>query len=138
MAAQRGKDMLLKLRDPVGDAYVTVAGLRTRRLVFDQQTVDITDSDSAGRWRELLGGSGVRRASLSASGIFKDQASDALLRSQFFSADPAEIELVIPDFGTLTGEFMVSGLEYSGNHDGEITFDLALESASELAFSEAA
>jgi TP901-1 family phage major tail protein len=137
MAAQRGKDMLLKMRDPLANAYVTIAGLRTRRLVFDQQTVDITDSESAGRWRELLGGSGVRRASLSAAGIFKDKASDALLRSRFFNADPVDVELIIPDFGTLSGQFLVSGLEYAGNHDGEVTFDLALESASALTFVEA-
>ena len=73
MASQRGKDLLLKFWDGAG--FATVAGLRTKRISFNAQTVDITDSQSAGRWRELLDGAGIQRASVSASGIFKDAAS---------------------------------------------------------------
>lgn len=137
MAAQRGKDILLKTRDETGLAYVTVAGLRTKRLVLNQQSVDITDSQSAGRWRELLGGTGVRRASLSASGLFKDKASDTQLRTAFFDSETTDYQLIMPDFGTLSGRFMITALEYAGNHDGEVTFDIALESAGELIFAEA-
>lgn len=79
MAAQKGRDLLLKLNNGAG--FTTVAGLRSKRLSFNAQIVDVTDSESAGRWRELLGGAGVQRAALSGSGIFKDQASDALVRS---------------------------------------------------------
>ena len=82
MTAQKGKDLLIKIDD--GGAYVTIAGLRARRLAFNAQAVDITDAESAGRWRELLGGAGVQRASLSGGGLFKDQASDALTRAVFF------------------------------------------------------
>jgi TP901-1 family phage major tail protein len=49
MAAQRGKDMLLKLRDDAG-TFISVAGLRSRRLVFDTEAVDITHAESAGRY----------------------------------------------------------------------------------------
>lgn len=84
MVAQKGKDLLLKINN--AGSYVTVAGLRTKRLAFNAQAVDITDGESAGRWRELLGGAGVQRASLTASGIFKDGGSDALVRSVFSQA----------------------------------------------------
>ncbi|MGB7431455.1 MAG: phage major tail protein, TP901-1 family [Ahrensia sp.] len=137
MAAQRGKDILLKTRDATTSAFVTVAGLRTKRLVLNQQSVDITDSQSAGRWRELLGGTGIRRAALSASGIFKDAASDAQLRAAFFDSQTTDYQLIMPDFGTLSGAFLITALEYAGNHDGEVTFDIALESAGELQFLEA-
>jgi len=40
----------------------------------------------------------------------------------------------VPDFGTVEGPFQVSTLEYAGQHDGEMTFDLALESAGQLSF----
>ena len=43
-------------------------------------------------------------------------------------------QIVIPDFGVMTGDFHIAALEYSGRHDGELTFELALESAGELAF----
>lgn len=132
MVAQKGRDLLLKVEDDQG--FVTVAGLRTKRLAFNAQAVDVTDAQSAGRWRELLGGAGVQRASVSGSGIFKDQASDGLVRSAFFSGSILSFQLVIPDFGTVSGPFQITALEYSGNHDGEVLFEIALESAGPLAF----
>jgi TP901-1 family phage major tail protein len=132
MTAQKGKDLLLKIRN--GATYETVAGLRSRRLAFNAATVDITDSESAGRWRELLEGAGVRRAGVTGSGIFKDQASDAVVRSSFFSGTILDWQIVIPDFGTVSGLFQIATLEYSGQYNGEIMFDLALESAGQLTF----
>ncbi|MFN7011122.1 MAG: phage major tail protein, TP901-1 family [Allorhizobium sp.] len=132
MLAQKGKDLLLKVEDDAG--FVTVAGLRSKRLAFNAQTVDVTDAESAGRWRELLGGAGVQRAALSGAGLFKDQASDARVRSAFFSGAILNWQLVIPDFGTVSGPFQVTALEYAGSHDGEVTFELALESAGALTF----
>ncbi|MCU0832365.1 MAG: phage major tail protein, TP901-1 family [Rhizobiaceae bacterium] len=133
MAAQKGKDLLLKVHDGAA-AHVTVAGLRARRIAFNAETVDITDTESAGRWRQLLGGAGAQRASLSGSGIFKDAASDARVRSLFFASEVVPWQVVIPDFGTVSGPFQVTALEYAGNHDGEITFEIALESAGALNF----
>lgn len=132
MPAQKGKDLLLKIGD--GEGFVTVAGVRAKTLAFNAQTVDVTHAESAGRWRELLTGAGVRRASLSASGIFKDAASDALVRQAFFEAAAPDWQIVIPDFGTVEGPFQIGALEFAGNHDGEVTFEISLESAGELAF----
>lgn len=132
MGAQKGKDLLLKVEDGAG--FVTVAGLRARRLAFNAQTVDVTDSDSAGRWRELLEGAGVRRAGLTGSGLFKDAASDALVRAAFFAGSILTYQVVIPDFGTVTAPFQVAALDYAGNHDGEVTFEIALESAGAVSF----
>lgn len=70
MAAQKGKDLLLKIDDGTG-LFVTVAGLRTRRFTLNAEAVDITHQESTGRWRELLAGAGVRRASVSGAGVFK-------------------------------------------------------------------
>ena len=132
MAAQKGKDLLLKVHD--GTAFSTVAGLRSRTLAFNAQSVDVTHADSAGRWRELLDGAGVKRASVSGSGVFKDAASDALVRQLFFSGALASCQVVIPDFGTVTGPFQITALEIAAEHDREVTFDLTLESAGEIAF----
>ncbi len=137
MGAQKGKDLLLKL-DGGGGSFVTVAGLRSKRLAFNSETVDITDSDSAGRWRELLAGSGMQRASVSGAGIFKDAQSDADIRSQFFAGTISDWQFAIPDFGTVEGPFQVTALEFSGAHDGEVTFEIALESAGAVSFAVAA
>ena len=132
MVAQKGRDLLLKISD--GGTYATVAGLRTKRLAFNAETVDITDAESAGRWRELLGGAGIQRASLSGSGLFKDQASDALVRTAFFAGSILSWQILIPAFGALTGPFQITSLEYSGDYNGEVRFELALESAGSLSF----
>jgi TP901-1 family phage major tail protein len=136
MVAQKGKDLLLKIGD--GGEFVTVAGLRSKRIAFNSQTVDITDADSAGRWRELLAGSGVQRAAVSGSGIFKDAQSDALIRQNFFAGEIADWQLAVPHFGTVEGPFQVTALEYTGSHDGEVTFEMALESAGAISFTAAA
>lgn len=135
MVAQKGKDLLLKIDND--GSFVTVAGLRTKRLAFNSESVDVTDADSAGRWRELLAGAGVQRAALSGAGIFKDAQSDALIRAGFFGGTILGWELAIPDFGIVRGPFQITALEYTGNHDGEVTFDIALESAGALAFTAA-
>lgn len=134
MVAQKGKDLLLKLDTTGAGGFVTVAGLRSKRLAFNAETADVTDADSAGRWRELLAGSGVQRASVSGAGIFKDAASDAAIRTRFFGGEIADWQVAIPDFGTVEGPFQITALEYSGNHDGEVTFEIALESAGPLGF----
>ncbi|MBO6814628.1 MAG: phage major tail protein, TP901-1 family [Rhizobiaceae bacterium] len=137
MVAQKGKDLLLKI-DPDGSGFVTVAGLRARQIALNAASVDVTDSESAGRWRELLAGAGLRRASLSGSGLFKDAASDELVRANFFSGAIVNWQVIVPDFGTLAGPFQIVALEYAGQHDGEITFEIALESAGEITFTGAA
>lgn len=134
MAAQRGKDLLLKLDETDTGAFVTVAGLRTRRIAFSEETVDVTTADSTDRWRELLAGAGVRRAHVSGSGVFRDAASDAAVRSVFFAGALKTWQIVLPDFGVIEGVFLVGALEFSGAHDGELTFDLTLESAGVLTF----
>jgi len=137
MTAQKGKDLLLKLDSTGAGAFVTVAGLRTKRIAFNSQTVDVTDSESAGRWRELLEGAGVQRASISGSGIFKDASSDASIRTKFFAGQIAAYQMAVPAFGTIEGPFQVTALEYTGSHDGEVTFEIALESAGLLTFAAA-
>jgi TP901-1 family phage major tail protein len=133
MGAQKGKDLLVRLADAAG-GFVAVAGLRTRQIAFNAESVDVTNADSAGRWRELLAGAGVRRAALSGSGVFKDEAADARLRTLFFDGAIDTFQLVLPAFGIVEGPFQITGLEYRGDHAGEVTFDMALESAGALTF----
>lgn len=136
MGAQKGKALLLRIESAPG-VFTTIAGLRARSLTLNAESADITNADSAGAWRELLAGAGVRSVALSGAGIFKDAASDELLRSAFFGETLPGFELVIPDFGTLTGPFQIRSLEYAGEHDGEVTFTVSLDSAGAISFAAA-
>jgi TP901-1 family phage major tail protein len=134
MAAQKGKDLLLKIDSDGAGNFVTVAGLRSRTLAFNAESVDVTHQESAGQWRELLAGAGVRSARITGAGIFKDAASDETLRSVFFAGTIRDWQVVIPDFGTVEGPFQIVALELTGRHDAEVDFELGLESAGELTF----
>lgn len=133
MSAQRGKDILLKIEGAPG-VFTTVAGLRARTISLNARSVDATDGDSVGRWRELLGGAGVKSAAVAGQGIFRDAASDALIREAFFDQSARVWRLIVPDFGVLEGPFLVAALEYAGQHEGEATFAISLASAGELSF----
>lgn len=134
MAAQKGKDLLLKLDSDGLGTFVTVAGLRSRSLAFNAATVDITHTESVGQWRELLAGTGIRSARLSGTGIFKDAQSDSTVKDIFFAGLIRNWQIIIPDFGTVSGPFQITALEFAGQHDGEISFELAMESGGEVTF----
>ncbi|TXM55642.1 phage major tail protein, TP901-1 family [Methylobacterium sp. WL120] len=133
MTAQKGKDLLIRAGNGAG-GFVAVAGLRARQVAFNAEAVDVTNADSVGRWRELLAGAGVRRAAISGSGVFRDEASDLRLRQVFFDGVMETFQVVVPAFGTLEGPFQITALEYRGDHAGEVTFDMSLESAGAVAF----
>ncbi len=133
MAAQNGRDLLLKI-DMTGDGlFETMAGLRATRLTLNAQSVDITHLGSEG-WRELLGGAGMRSAAVAGSGVFRDASTDARARQIFFDGETPDFQVVIPDFGTMTGRFQIASIDYAGSHDGEASFEIALVSAGPLAF----
>ncbi|MGO4907145.1 phage major tail protein, TP901-1 family [Pseudorhodobacter sp. W20_MBD10_FR17] len=134
MAVQNGKDLLIKL-DMVGDgSFETIAGLRASRISFNAETVDVTSLESSGGWRELLAGAGVKTASISGSGVFRDASTDERARQIFFDAEIPSFQVIIPDFGVVEGPFQLSSIEYSGNHNGEATYEMTMASAGALTF----
>ena len=134
MAAQKGRDLLLKVDATGGGSYQTVAGLRASTLSFNAETVDATSQESVGAWRELLAGAGLKTASLRGQGIFKDALSDATVRGYFFNGTIVNWQAIIPDFGIVQGLFQLTALEFAGRHDGEVTFEVSLDSAGPLTF----
>lgn len=134
MTAQKGRDLLLKIDATGTGSFQTVAGLRSNAITFNAETVDVSHQESAGQWRELLAGAGLKSAGIRGSGIFKDAASDATIRDCFFNGTIRAWQIVVPDFGAIEGPFQIASLEFGGRHDGEVIFELALESAGLLTF----
>jgi len=134
MSAQNGKDLLIKVDLSGGNAFQTLAGLRATRISFNAETVDITSLESEGGWRELLAGSGVKSAAISGSGVFKDANTDERARQIFFDASTPQFQVIIPDFGTVQGPFQVTAIDYAGNHNSEVTYEISLASAGALVF----
>lgn len=137
MAAQNGKDLLVKIDMTGNGLFVTAAGLRTTRLSLNAETVDVTSLESQGGWRELLGGAGIRSASIAGSGVFKDADTDERVRQIFFDGQTPDFQVIVPDFGTMTGPFQITAIDYAGTYDGEATYELSLASAGAITFTAA-
>lgn len=138
MAGQKGRDVLIKIGDGGSpEVFTTVAGIRAKTISLNARTVDGTSGESPEAWRELIAGAGVKSASVSGAGVFKDAASDAAIRETFFTQAARSFQLIIPAFGALQGAFLVEALDYSGDHDGEAAFAITLASAGSLSFTAA-
>lgn len=134
MAVQSGKDLLIKL-DMVGDgSFEMIVGLRATCISFNAETVDVTSLESQGGWRELLAGAGVKTASISGSGVFRDENTDERARQIFFDGEIPDFQVIIPDFGIVEGAFQLSAIEYAGSHNGEATYEMTMASAGALTF----
>lgn len=137
MAGQKGSDVLIKVDATGGGSFVTVGGMRSKSISLNAETVDISDSDSTNKWRELLAGAGLKSGTITGSGVFKDSAGEEDVRGYFFAQTIVDYQFIIPDFGTIEGNFQVTSLDYAGEHNGEATFSMTFESAGELTWTAA-
>ena len=134
MSAQKGRDLLLKVDSTGTGTFITLAGLRSNTLTFNTETIDASSQDSTGAWRELLGGAGLKSATVRGQGIFKDAGSDATTQNYFFNGTVMNWQMIIPSFGIVQGPFQITSLDFGGRHDAEVTFEIALASAGQLSF----
>jgi TP901-1 family phage major tail protein len=138
MAAQCGSSFVISFKNDAGSpAYTVCGGFRTQRLVINAEAVDVTNSSSTGRWRELLNDCGVRSATLTGEGIFVDDAANEAVRDAMFENELRDAKILVPSFGTFEGQFKVTSLEMSGEYNDAGMWSMTLESAGELTFTAA-
>jgi len=129
-----GSAVVISLKDGT-DTYRVVGGLRTKNFSINAEGVDVTNSDSAGRWRHYLDECGIRSASISGEGPFNDSdlgqgaAVAAVMSNQIRDA-----KLLIPGFGTFEGPFKITQIELSGEYNDAVMFNQTYESAGEIVF----
>ncbi len=129
MAAQKGREMLIKVNDGSSpENFSTVAGVRSRTITINNEQVDITDSDNA-PWRTLLADAGLRSISITASGVFKDDTAMRKITDEAYNGTLESYQIVFPNGDTLDGEFQISSLEEAGEHTGERTYSISMESS---------
>ncbi|MBA2932984.1 phage major tail protein, TP901-1 family [Sphingomonas sp. CGMCC 1.13654] len=129
MPAESGSAFLLKVGDGTATpVYSTVAGLRTTQLSIAGELVAITNKDSGG-WRELLSGAGTRSVSVAGSGVFTGSAAEARLKANALAGTIDDYRLSFESGDTITGRFLLTKLDYSGDFNGERAYTLALESS---------
>ena len=129
MSAEKGSAFLLKVGDGAQPpVFATVAGMRTTQMSVNGEAVNITSKDSGG-WRELLSGAGVRSVSVAGSGIFTGSAAEARIKANALAGMIDDYELSFESGERMQGKFLVTRLDYAGDHGGERTYTLSLESS---------
>ncbi|HEX9965945.1 MAG TPA: phage major tail protein, TP901-1 family [Allosphingosinicella sp.] len=135
MVAEKGSAFLLKVgngaQPPV---FATVAGMRTTQMSVNGEAVNVTSKDSGG-WRELLSGAGVRSVSVAASGIFTGSAAEVRIKTNALAGQIDDYQLSFESGEKLSGRFLVTRLDYSGDYNGERNYALSLESSGPVAAS---
>ncbi len=134
MAAQCGQAIVLSFKN-ASSVYEVVAGLRTRSLSINKETIDVTNADSTNMWRELLDGAcGVLSMEMSGEGVFTDATVDETMRVALFAQAARDCKMLIPDFGEFEGSFQINSFELAGEYNGEVTRSVGLMSAGEITF----
>jgi TP901-1 family phage major tail protein len=129
MSAEKGSAFLLKVGDGgAPPVFATVAGMRTTQLSVNGEAVNVTSKDSGG-WRQLLSGAGVRSVSVSGSGIFTGSAAETRIKANALAGLVDDYELSFESGERLQGSFLLTRLDYAGDHNGERTYALNLESS---------
>ena len=134
MAAQKGSALLMKIGNGGSpEAFTTIGGMRSTSLTMNDEMVDVTNKDSS-RARTLLAQGGVNSITVSGSGVFTDSASEATLKAKFDVSALTNYQFLVPDFGTFTGNFHLTTLEYGGEYNGEVTYSFTFESSGAITF----
>lgn len=126
MSIQPGSLMLLKVFN--NNTYETIGGLKTTRMILNNQIIDATHKMS-GNWRELLSGS-IRSISITGGGIFTDSQSERKIRNLSFSGTKEKFQMCFGSGEVFEGYFIITSYERNGNYDDEETYTITLESAS--------
>ena len=99
---------------------VTLVGVRTKSYTITNDYVDVTTDDDDG-WRTLLADPGLRSLEVTVGGISSDQVLIAEVMKANITGEPLLIDLPTTT-GRLTGTFLCSSFEQSGEHDGAVEF----------------
>ena len=127
-----GLDFLLKCGG-LDQNPQTLGGMRVTNMVLNNETIDITHKESHGA-RTLLPKAGIQSMTLSASGIFTNSESEQYLKNKAFGRDLGLYSLFFPNGEKLEAEFFVTQYERAGDHNGEETYNVTLESSGQIKF----
>lgn len=129
MAADKGRNFKLKIHSGGSPGtFTAIAGMQSRSLTINNEQVDITNDDTAPQ-RELLSGAGQKTLSVSASGIFKDDAAINLVEdlANASTDNSEEFQIVFENNDTYQGSFQITSFEYTGDYNGARQYNISME-----------
>lgn len=135
MSAQKGKTFILKLGNgATTEVFTTVGGMRATSITINNTSVDITDKDSDS-WQTLLADAGGRNITISASGIFKDTASETSIRTAAMAATLNNYQILFTGTSDkFQGAFQIENFSYQGDNNDVVQYSMSLKSSGEIVF----
>lgn len=133
MAAQKGIDMLIYVSDDgtSSGTFNLVGGMRATSIRIGSTTIDVTSAEHSDRWQRMITG-GIRSITITGSGVFNDDTAFGDMIDNHLTAATealAFMRFIIPDFKQIEADFHISELDWSGDHDGEVSFSITANSA---------
>ena len=92
------------------------------------QVIDVSTKDTLG-WRELLEDGSLKFFSIACDGVYKNQASDSIIRGFVFSNTLNPFTFAFPNGDTITGTFQITNYQRKGEVVGVETYSMTLESS---------
>jgi predicted secreted protein len=111
----------------ISRAGSNIVGARADSVTINNEPLDITDKDDSG-WRTMLADVGLRSVSCEIEGVLKDTTLLADSMGNATTALLKECVVTISGIGTLTGDFMIQGLQIGAEQADVTTFTATLES----------
>lgn len=124
-----GKLCVVSVLTTAPSTYTAVPGLRAKSISYNAQTIDVTDSESADLFTQLLTGGGVKNFSMTFSGVLEASAALTKLKDTMLDGTLNTYRMLIPGWGTFEGSFALSSASFNNPHDGAVEYDFSLASS---------
>lgn len=117
----------------------TLVGVRTRGFTVTNDYVDVTTDDDSG-WRTLLADPGLRSVEVTVGGITSDEVLLADIMVANVASDVVDANLPtgtavgVTTPGKLSGQWLISSYEQTGEHDGAVEFSATFMSTGVIAY----
>ncbi len=113
----------------------TLVGVKSRSMGITNDFVDVTNDDDAG-WRTLLATPGLRALEVTLGIIVSDEILLTEIMAASVASDTLKADLPssLASPGNLSGSWLLSNLEYSGDSDGVVELNATFLSTGAIVY----
>lgn len=130
MPAKRGSTLLVKRGDAASpEVFTTFASIRNATLTINGQPINVTTGDDVDGNNEIWNTyiTGPKDLSVSGEGIAKSLGQPQSVYQDFAAGTITNYQIVVPYIGTFTLAMIVGNMEFTGQYDDAVTFNLTLQ-----------
>ncbi len=134
MVKQNDKGTIIKIDADGSGRFDTLISPESTKITLNADMVDMANLDSAGGWRRLLQGDGLRNFSITAMNVPHIVDTGRVIQEAFITGDLPQCQLIVPNVISVWGAVQITRLEYNCSHKSDTEYDLQLVSAGPIGF----